>query len=230
MIAASSSLESGRWETNAECYRLPDYLKDANARVLWQGSSSWMGHPIATPADVRGSALFSRFETDAMSLMIDREPLGADDITDLLFANLKTPDFVGHRYGPDSAELRETLAALDRDLARVVAALDAKVGRERYVLAITADHGMPNEPDARKGHGRHYADDVVKRIHERFDSARGRLRSTAAACASLASTSGRSRSFWRRSPSSSPRTRNTKWPGPRQSSTDGLTAWPPPLY
>lgn len=175
VISVSYSLDSGRWETNPECYRLPDYLKDANARSLWQESESWMGHSIASPADVRGSALFSKFETDALSLMIDREPLGSDEVTDLLFVNLKTPDYVGHRYGPDSPETRETLAALDRDLARVVAALDTKVGRDRYVIAMTADHGMPAEPDTRMGHGRHYADDVVKLIHERFDPERGGL-------------------------------------------------------
>jgi predicted AlkP superfamily pyrophosphatase or phosphodiesterase len=170
VIAVSYNLESGGWETNPECYRLPDYLKNANSRTLWDGSDGrWMGHPIATPAEVRGSALFSKFETDALSLMIEREPLGSDDITDLLFVNLKTPDFVGHRYGPDSPEIRETLAALDRDLTRVTAALDAKVGRDRYVVAVTADHGMPGEPDTRTGRERHYSDDIVKLIHERFD-------------------------------------------------------------
>ena len=170
VVAVSYNLESGGWETNPECYRLPDYLKDANVRGLWETSGgSWMGHPIASPDQVRGSALFSRFETDALTLMIEREPLGSDDITDLLFVNLKTPDFVGHRYGPDSPELREALAALDRDLARVIAALDAKVGRDRYVVAVTADHGMPAEPDTRLGRERHYADDVVKSIHDAFD-------------------------------------------------------------
>src|SRR5688572_867135 len=170
VIAVSYSLESGGWETNPDCYRLPDYLKGANARALWEGSDGvWMGHPIAGPADVRGSALFSKFETDALTLMIDREPLGSDDITDLLFVNLKTPDYVGHRYGPDSPELRETLAALDRDFTRVTAALDAKVGRDRYVVAVTADHGMPGEPDTRRGHERHYNDDIVRLIHQKFD-------------------------------------------------------------
>lgn len=170
VIAVSYNLESGGWETNPECYRLPDYLKDANARGLWEKSDGlWMGHPIASPDQVRGSALFSRFETDALRLMIEREPLGSDDITDLLFVNLKTPDFVGHRYGPDSPELREALAALDRDLARVIVALDAKVGRNRYVVAVTADHGMPAEPDTHLGRERHYADEVVKSIHDAFD-------------------------------------------------------------
>ena len=175
-IAVSYSEKTGGWETAAECYRLPDYLKDRNVRVLWEGGDGlWMGHRIASPGDVRGSAPFSKFETDALKLMIEHEPLGADEVTDLLFVNLKTPDYVGHRYGPDSPEIRETLAALDRDLAGVLAALDARMGRDGYVLAITADHGMPPEPDARLGRQRLYTDDIVKLIHQRFDPEKGGL-------------------------------------------------------
>jgi hypothetical protein len=176
VLAASYSEKSGGWETNSECYRRPDYLKDRNARALWEGTDGlWMGHRVASPSDVRYSALFSRFETEALRLMIEREPLGADDVADLVFVNLKTPDYVGHRYGPDSPETRDTLAALDRDLAGVLAALDAKVGRDRYVTAITADHGMPPEPDGRRGQGRHYTDDVVKRLHQKFDPGQSKL-------------------------------------------------------
>jgi predicted AlkP superfamily pyrophosphatase or phosphodiesterase len=176
VIAVSYSEKTGGWETGAECYRLPDYLTERNVRVLWDGTDGlWMGHGIASPGEVRASALFSRFETDALKLMIEHEPLGADEVTDLLFVNLKTPDYVGHRYGPDSPEIRETLAALDRDLAGVVAALDAKVGQDRYVLAITADHGMPPEPDVRLGRQRVYTEDIVKLIHQKFDPEQGKL-------------------------------------------------------
>lgn len=176
VIALGYNSESGSWETNSECYRLPEYLKDRNARMLWEGTDGlWMGHGIASPGEVRGSALFSRFETEALKAMIEREPLGADEIADLLFVNLKTPDFVGHRYGPDSPEIGATLAALDRDLAGVIAALDAKVGRDRYVLAVTADHGMPPEPDIRLGRQRHYTDDIVRLIHQKFDRQESRL-------------------------------------------------------
>ena len=176
VVAASYNAEKGEWETNSECYRLPDYLKGKNARRLWEGTDGlWMGHPIGTIDEVRGSALFSKFETDALRLMIEREPLGDDEVTDLVFVNLKTPDYVGHRYGPDSPELAATLAALDRDLAGVIAAIEAKVGRDRYVLAVTADHGMPPEPDARKGQQRAYTDDIVKLIHDTFDPQQGKL-------------------------------------------------------
>ena len=174
VVAVSYNLETGAWESNPDCYRLPEYLKQMNARTLWEELAGvWMGHSIADSNEVRRSAAFSKFETDALTLMIEREPLGADDVTDLEFVNLKTPDFVGHRYGPDSNEIRDTLTTLDRDLARVVAALDAKVGRDRYVVAVTADHGMPAEPAA--GRQRHYADDIVALIHQKFDPQRRAL-------------------------------------------------------
>jgi len=172
VIAVSYSLDSGAWESNPECYRFPDYLKAANARTIWEASNGvWMGHPIANADQVRRSSLFSKFETDALKLLIEHEPLGADEITDMLSVNLKTPDYVGHTYGPDSKEIGETVAALDRDFGSVLAALDAKVGRDRYVVAVTADHGMPAEPDTRAGRERRYSDDVVKMIHQTFDPA-----------------------------------------------------------
>jgi DNA-binding transcriptional MerR regulator len=53
--------------------------------------------------------------------------------------------------------------------------LDSKVGRDRYVLAFTADHGMPPEPDTRLGRRRVYTDEIVKLIHDRFDPEKGGL-------------------------------------------------------
>jgi hypothetical protein len=176
VVAASYNAEKGEWETNSECYRLPEYLKGQNARQLWEGTDGlWMGHPIGTLDEVRGSALFSKFETGALRSMIEREPLGVDEVTDLVLVNFKTPDYVGHRYGPDSPELAATLAALDRDLAGVIAAIEGKVGRDRYVLAVTADHGMPSEPDASKGQQRVYTEDMVRLIHQTFDPQQGEL-------------------------------------------------------
>ena len=71
---------------------------------------------------------------------------------------------MGHRYGPDSNELRLTLGEMDRNLARIIAALEAKVGAD-YLLAVTADHGMPS---AQPGPA-HVASEVVDLIHKKFD-------------------------------------------------------------
>ena len=73
---------------------------------------------------------------------------------------------MGHRYGPDSNELRATLGEMDRHLARMLGALEAKVGNN-YLLAVTADHGMPSEPSSPDR--RHFAPAVVDLLHAKFD-------------------------------------------------------------
>jgi Type I phosphodiesterase / nucleotide pyrophosphatase len=124
-----------------------------------------MGHEVADPDSVRRTASFAAFEGDALAGVLEREPIGQDEITDLVLANLKVADFIGHAYGPDSAELRSGLAETDRQIGRILALLDRKAGRE-VVVGITADHGMPSEPPLG---GRHYAEDIVKLLHERLD-------------------------------------------------------------
>lgn len=105
-----------------------------------------------------------------MVAMMKHEPLGADDVPDLVLMNFKSPDFVGHQYGPDSNELRLTLGEVDKNVARLLKALEAKVGKE-YLLAVTADHGMPSGLPMR----RHMAPDVVEALHQKFDPAEKRL-------------------------------------------------------
>ena len=164
VVLASYDEATGAWHSNPDCFRLPDYLKDRNASTLWSAEREWLNHRIDSPAAVRRSALFPAFEADAMTAMIGHEPLGEDSVADLLLLNYKGADFVGHRYGPDSDELRLTLGEMDRNLARIIGALEAKVGKN-YLLAVTADHGMPSAPPAR----RHLAPAVVELLHQKFD-------------------------------------------------------------
>jgi hypothetical protein len=166
VVLAIYDQQTGDWTTNPNCFRLPEYLKDRHARELWQAGGQWMSHRIDSPIDVRHSALFPAFEADAMTAMIEREPVGADNVADLILLNYKGADFVGHKYGPDSSELRVTLGEMDRHLARILRALEAKVGNN-YLLALTADHGMPSEPSSPDR--RHSAQSIVDLLHAKFD-------------------------------------------------------------
>ncbi len=166
VVLASYDQQAGGWNTNPNCFRLPAYLKDRNARTLWTADGEWMGHRIDSNASVRYSALFPAFEADAMTAMIEREPVGEDNVADLILLNYKGADFVGHKYGPDSNELQVTLGEMDRQLARMLSALEAKVGND-YLLAVTADHGMPPEPSSPDR--RHFAPSIVDLLHEKYD-------------------------------------------------------------
>ncbi len=166
VVLASYDQQTGHWHANPDCFRLPEYLRDRDASTLWAANAEWMGHKIDSPSAVRYSALFPAFEADAMTAMIEHEPVGEDNVADLILLNFKCADFVGHKYGPDSIELRTTLGEMDRQLARILGALEARVGND-YLLAVTADHGMPSEPSSPDR--RHLVPSVIDLLHERFD-------------------------------------------------------------
>ncbi len=173
VLAASYSAQDGGWETNPRCYAMSEALKPLNAKTYWEhAGGKWMGHDISTAATFRHSAVFQRFEGDALEAVLELEPIGADDTTDLVLVNFKGPDYVGHAYGPASTEMREELAELDRQVTRALRILERKAGANRFVLAITADHGMPGEPTAG---GRHYLDDIVKLIDGQFSRSGGSI-------------------------------------------------------
>jgi hypothetical protein len=169
--ASYSTAGDGAFETNPKCYLLADALKPLRARPYWtEAGGTWMGHDIASASTFRASSLFQRFEGDALAAVLEAEPIGADDVTDLVLVNFKGPDYVGHAYGPASPEIKEALAELDRQIARVLQILERKAGAGRFAMAFVADHGMPGEPPPG---GRRYLDDIVKRIDARFSPAGG---------------------------------------------------------
>ena len=171
VLAASYSTRDAGWETNPACYAMSEALKPINARKYWEDAAGkWMGHDIADATRFRHSAVFQRFEGDALAAVLDREAIGADDVTDLVMVNLKGSDYVGHAYGPSSAEIKEELTELDRQITRALAIISRKAGEGRFVVTFTADHGMPGEP--RPG-GRHYMDDISALIDKRFSPSGG---------------------------------------------------------
>ena len=84
--------------------------------------------------------------TDLALAALEAEDLGADAVTDLLAISYSSTDKLGHRMGPMALELEDMYLRLDRELARLLEALDQRVGREGYVLFLTADHGAPDVP------------------------------------------------------------------------------------
>lgn len=79
--------------------------------------------------------------------------LGQRTAVDLLGVSFSATDLVGHSFGPDSHEVQDTLLRLDRTLGALLATLDRVVGRDRYVLGLSADHGVARIPEAARQAG-----------------------------------------------------------------------------
>ena len=89
-----------------------------------------------------GNSLTADFAIEA----IDAEELGKDDITDILAVSFSSTDYVGHNFGVNSKEIEDTYIRLDMDIARLLKALDDKVGKGNYTVFLTADHAAINNP------------------------------------------------------------------------------------
>lgn len=79
--------------------------------------------------------------------IIEQEALGADEIPDLLCVSFSQIDSVGHNFGPDSHEVMDSILRLDRTLAEFLTYLDRRIGPGRYVVVLTADHGVAPNPE-----------------------------------------------------------------------------------
>src|SRR5262249_32904654 len=75
------------------------------------------------------------------------------DTPDLLCLSFSCNDPIGHTWGPDSQEVLDVTLWSDRVVRNLLAVLDAKVGQGRYVLALTADHGVCPLPEAARTQG-----------------------------------------------------------------------------
>jgi predicted AlkP superfamily pyrophosphatase or phosphodiesterase len=85
-----------------------------------------------------GDTYLTRFAETA----VDSLGLGQGGGTDFLGVSYSSVDYVGHAFGPRSWEIQDVLVRLDKDLADLFAHLDKKVGRGKYVVALSADHGV----------------------------------------------------------------------------------------
>jgi len=75
--------------------------------------------------------------------------LGKGPTLDVLAVSLSTTDAIGHRYGPDSKEIHDQILRLDRYLGQFLDSLLALRGRDRVLIALTADHGVQPIPELR---------------------------------------------------------------------------------
>jgi hypothetical protein len=152
-------------------YRFPSYVNDlpplsryfhvADA-IDGKVDGTWRGRNIgklvggfATPARIP-------YQTRAIEEVIKREGFGHHEWTDILFLNYKLIDQIGHMYWASSKEMGDSVRIQDADLPRFMGTLDRLVGKGRWVLCLTADHGHCASPDV--GGGFPIRADGVKKV------------------------------------------------------------------
>jgi arylsulfatase A-like enzyme len=144
------------WITNETYYEIPEYIADIDEQRLERyeaqndardgtDDGTWFGN---TPEELlegyrrSSNPAFEKYQGDDIISVIRNEGLGLDDVADLFYVQLKSPDQAGHIWNMVNPEIEDVLKEADVQIGRIVATLDEQVGPENYVLALTADHGQ----------------------------------------------------------------------------------------
>ncbi len=83
---------------------------------------------------------------DFAEAVMEHEDIGQDAVTDYLGISFSSTDYIGHFFGLSSLEAEDNILRLDRLLARLFATIDERVGLERTLIVLSADHGGPDTP------------------------------------------------------------------------------------
>ncbi|HEX2051541.1 MAG TPA: alkaline phosphatase family protein [Actinomycetota bacterium] len=161
--AAWLDIETNEWITNPDHYRLPRSLAtapglddDVDRLDAADGEldGAWGDQDILDDvARLEETPAFVVYHTRAMLRMVDAEGYGADRVTDFLFTNYKQIDRLGHYFNMASDQVHDALVETDRQLGVLLRALDRDVGRGRYAVVVTADHGQQPDAPAVDGYG-----------------------------------------------------------------------------
>jgi hypothetical protein len=106
------------------------------------------GQRAALAGNVFGCPLLDRFTVDLAREAVRELELGADDVLDVLAVGLSSCDVTGHGFGPFSCEVTDVVLRVDDALGELFDDLDARVGRGRWIAALTADHGVLPLPES----------------------------------------------------------------------------------
>jgi len=118
---------------------------------------------------------------------IDQLGLGKGGGVDYLGVSYSSTDYVGHSFGPHSWEVQDMYVRLDKDLGELLAHLDAKVGADNYVVALSADHGVVPTPEDTKQAGVDAGELHIPDVQQKIEDALKTFNYTAPAVARIAS-------------------------------------------
>lgn len=184
-VAALGSKQEGKhWGLSASLdpfYDFPGYVNDvtglgAAAQDLdamdGKLDGMWRDNDIAALEGGFDTPARIPYQTKVVQEMIQREGFGQDATPDLLYVNHKMIDLVGHRWSLNSPEMKDTVRLQDADLPLLVDLLNQEVGAGRWVLTLTADHGVTPRP-AVSGAEMLLRTLIRERLNERFDPSGG---------------------------------------------------------
>jgi predicted AlkP superfamily pyrophosphatase or phosphodiesterase len=77
---------------------------------------------------------------------IKAEGLGRNGCPDFLSISFSATDYIGHATGTHSVEIEDTYIRLDKDIEEIISSLEKTIGKDKFIIVLTADHGVADIP------------------------------------------------------------------------------------
>jgi hypothetical protein len=150
---ASEGAEGDLWNLNKEnipFFTFPKYVNHLPPLSTYipaldeadgKRDGKWRSNSIAQLRDGWDTPARFPFETNVIETVLKREGFGQDAMPDLFYSNYKVIDDVGHMWSLNSPEMKDAVYYQDQALGQLVKFLNQDVGKGKYVLVVTADHG-----------------------------------------------------------------------------------------
>ena len=116
--------------------------------VLPKEEKAYYAQLTRTPFGDEATLEFARAAIEGESL--GKNPAG---VPDLLGISLSTHDYVNHGFGPESRVSQDHLLRVDRALAGFFEYLERRIGLDKVLITLSADHGFMNAPEYSMGGG-----------------------------------------------------------------------------
>ena len=98
-------------------------------------------------AIIKATPYGNSITSDLAKACIRNEKMGKDQVVDLFCLSYSSTDIVAHSYGPRSIEIEDMYLRLDKEIESLLNFLDLEVGKESYLVFLTADHGGADVPN-----------------------------------------------------------------------------------
>lgn len=155
-----TSLVANGWNT---LLPIEQYTESTSDNSKWEGllgSAKTPTFPYSNLAadyeakkdNIRSTPFGNTLTLKFAEAAIEGYHMGRNADTDFLAINIASTDYAGHKFGPNSIEVEDVYLRLDRDLAAFFKMLDAKVGKGKYLVFLTADHGAAHAEGYMEAH------------------------------------------------------------------------------
>lgn len=148
------------WEALYDYQKLYGIEDERDGEWHWKGKANTsFPYDLKALAEKNKGAKMLSYTPFSNDLLVDlfetlliSEALGKGNVTDFLSISFSSPDKIGHLFGPNSWEIADCYIRLDKSIARLIQILDAQVGKDNYVLFLTADHAVAPMPNYLQAH------------------------------------------------------------------------------